>query len=90
MVTTILNEITGEILYSTDGDFELKENEVVAPFAPKNFFVKGCFDFKNEKYFETANETPIIKEQTKEDLIQIVQSLEQQLNEVKLQLNELK
>ena len=36
--------------------------------------------------FEEKEDIPIEVEPTKEDLIQIVQSLEEQLNEVKLQL----
>jgi hypothetical protein len=59
MVTTILNKDTGEVLYSTDGEFELNKNEVVAPFVPTDFLIKGCFDFKNKVYFETATEQEI-------------------------------
>lgn len=86
MVTTILNKYTGEVLFSTDGDYECAENEVVAPFNPVDFLIKGFFDFENYKYYETSNESVVEVEPTKEDLIQIVQSLEEQLNEVKLQL----
>jgi len=59
MVTTILNKDTGVILYSTDGEFNLNENEVVAPFAPTELLIKGSFDFKNKVYFETATEQEI-------------------------------
>ena len=59
MVTTILNKDTGEILCSTDGEFNLNENEVVAPFAPTELLIKGSFDFKNKVYFETATEQEI-------------------------------
>ena len=59
MVTTILNKDTGEVLYSTDGDFNLNENEVVAPFAPTELLIKAFFDFKNAIYFETATEKEI-------------------------------
>ena len=86
MVKTILNKDTGEVLFSTDGDYQCAENEVVAPFNPIDFLIKGFFDFKNQKYIETSNEIVVEVEPTKEELIQIVQSLEEQLNEVKLQL----
>jgi hypothetical protein len=59
MVTTILNKDTGVILYSTDGEFELNKNEVIAPFAPTELLIKGSFDFKNKVYFETATEEEI-------------------------------
>ena len=59
MVTTILNKETGEVLYSTDGEYTLNKNEVVAPFAPTEFLIKPCFDFKNKVYFETATKQEI-------------------------------
>jgi hypothetical protein len=90
MVTTILNKDTGEVLYSTDGEFELNENEVVAPFAPTDFLIKPCFDFKNNNYYETSNEIVVEVEPTKDDLKETVKSLEEQINEVKLKINKLK
>jgi hypothetical protein len=89
MVTTILNKDTGEVLYSTDGEFELNENEVVAPFAPTELLIKGFFDFDNQKYYETADEIVVEVEPTKDDLKETVKSLEEQINEVKQQLNRL-
>ena len=90
MVTTILNKDTGEVLFSTDGDYECAENEVVAPFNPTEFLIKGFFDFNNQKYIETSNESVVEVEPTKEDLKETVQSLEEQINEVKLKINKLK
>jgi hypothetical protein len=89
MVTTIINKDTGEVLYSTDGEFELNENEVVAPFAPTELLIKGFFDFDNQKYYETSNEIVVEVEPTKDDLKETVKSLEEQINEVKQQLNRL-
>ena len=54
MVTTILNQTTGEILFSTDGEYECLENQVKAPFNPTEFLLKGYFDFKNQIYYEAA------------------------------------
>lgn len=86
MVTTILNKNTGEVLFSTDGDYKCAENEVVAPFNPTDFLIKGFFDFDNQKYIETSNESFVEDNPTKEELIKTLQSLQEQLNEVKLQL----
>jgi hypothetical protein len=54
MVTTILNKDTGEVLFSTDGNYHCLENEVKAPFNTEEFLLKGYFDFKNQIYCETA------------------------------------
>ena len=86
MVITILNKATGEVLFSTDGQYQCLENEVVAPFNPIDFLIKGFFDFQNQKYFETSNETIVSVELSKEDLIKTIQSLENKINEVKSQL----
>lgn len=55
MVTTILNKYTGEVLFSTDGDYKCAENEVVAPFNPTGLpMLDGYFDFKNLIYYDAA------------------------------------
>jgi hypothetical protein len=90
MVKTILNKDTGEVLFSTDGNYDCLKNEVVAPFNPTEFLIKGFFHFKNQKYFETSTEIVVEIEPTKESLKETMQSLEEKINEVKLKINKLK
>jgi hypothetical protein len=91
---TILDKNTGELLYTTVVAVELQENEIAIDELLSESFVKPFYNFEKKIFYEGANqseieETQTITEPTKEEIIQVVKSLESQLNNVKEQLNNL-
>lgn len=89
---TIIDKNTGQLLYATTLDFDLQENELAISEILNENFVKPFYNFETKKFYEKATQleidnSVIITEQTKEELIQTVNFLENQLNEVKQQLN---
>jgi hypothetical protein len=93
-MTTIIDKNTGELLYATSLDFDLQENEIAIAEILNENFVKPFYNFETKTFYENATKleidnSVIITEPTKEELIQTVNFLDEQLKEVKQQLNNL-
>jgi hypothetical protein len=92
---TIIDKITGKVLFATaDDKYEVLNNEIAVDEILIDNFVKPYFNLKTKTFYEGATQDELLEssieiETTKEDLIKTVQSLEEQLNEVKQQLNNL-
>ena len=91
---TIVDKNSGQVLYASSGEVDLKDNEIGIDELLNEHFVKPYYNFETMEFYEGATETEIeqmtiIIEPTKEDLILKVQLLEEQLTEVKNQLNTL-
>jgi hypothetical protein len=91
---TIIDKNSGQLLYASTGEVDLKDNEIGIDKLLNEHFAKPYYNFKTMEFYEGATEIEIeqmtfIIEPTKEDLILKVQLLEEQLLEVKNQLNTL-
>lgn len=90
----IIDKNSGQVLFASLNEVDLKDNEICIDEMPKENFIKPYFNFKTKEFYEGATQLEteqisIVIEPTKEDLILKVQELEQELNNVKNQLNTL-
>jgi len=56
---TIINATTGEVLFATNNEIELQENEISIEEVCSENFIKAFFDFENRVFYEGATESEI-------------------------------
>jgi hypothetical protein len=61
---TIIDSITGKVLYATSIEVDLQENEIAIDNLLQDNFINPYWDFENSNFYENANEQEILEEPT--------------------------
>jgi hypothetical protein len=61
---TIIDSITGKVLYATSIDIDLQENEIAIDNLLQDNFVNPYWDFENSNFYENASEQELLEEPT--------------------------
>ena len=61
---TIIDSITGKVLYATSIDIDLQPNEIAIDNLLQDNFVNPYWDFENRNFYENATEQEILEEPT--------------------------
>jgi hypothetical protein len=61
---TIIDSITGKVLYATSIEVDLQENEIAIDNLLQDNFVEPYWDFENSNFYENATEQEILEEPT--------------------------
>jgi hypothetical protein len=91
---TIIDKKTGKVLFAAADDYQVLANEIAVDEILIDNFVKPYFNLKTKTFYEGATQDELLEssieiEPTKEELLQTVNFLDEQLKEVKQQLNNL-
>jgi hypothetical protein len=61
---TIVDSITGKVLFATSIDIDLQENEIAIDNLLQDNFINPYWDFENSNFYENATEQEILEEPT--------------------------
>lgn len=61
---TIIDSITGKVLYATSIDVDLQENEIAIDNLLQDNFINPYWSFSNTTFYENATEQEILEEPT--------------------------
>jgi hypothetical protein len=61
---TIIDSITGKVLYATSIDIDLQENEIAIDNLLEDNFINPYWNFENSTFYENATEQEILEEPT--------------------------
>jgi hypothetical protein len=61
---TIIDSITGKVLYATSIDIDLQENEIAIDNLLEDNFINPYWDFENNNFYENATEQELLEEPT--------------------------
>ena len=59
---TIIDSITGKVLYATSIEVDLQENEIAIDNLLQDNFVNPYWDFENSKFYENATSQELLEE----------------------------